>query len=801
MTAPDKVFRFYDFEFSTRRRELRKAGHRIRMSASQIRLLTLFLERRGELVTREEIVGWIWTDTATIDVAGGVNTAIKRLRENLGDDSASPRFLETLIGLGYRFIAPVDVQGEAQPVVPVEMQPVAGAPSTTPEAMNVSETETTEPGTPHEIEIQLEEIERAAPPVRRAYRPWIVAGACVVLAVAGLATLFHFRHRSPVVAPEPARTKSAQPESVDGAGVFTRVTSNRAGKQIAAAALSPDGQLLAYADSAGIRIENLANRQMAFLAIVPVSEVSHIAWFPNGSELAVSGLDVTTKRKTIWLVPFTGLSTSVMADNADLGTVSPDGSAIAFSRAAGKEVWLAGLNGMNLRRLVTAEPGSVYSCLLWSPDGRRLMLASHSGETTPDRAEPIDIGKPVIPENPGSASTPQQGHWLWSSMDAATGKLLAREENVRVESAVMSPDGTLHYVTGASPETSLVQQTILSVQTDLATGRFLGTPAKGIPLNAGSVYAISASRDGSRTAVIGRTPTADIFTALLRHDHPGSMPVLDHVERLTAGLDTSYPHAWMSDGRILYESSYEDMVVTYAIRHGEASPTIVAQLPGKQGAAMAQVSPDGKWIVFLDLVVGSNSVYRVPAAGGTPEQIPGTTGVGEVRCARTGPVACVLHKTETKNGVRERLYFALDPVKGLGQLLARTPWEPARHGDWGLSPDGSTAVVATHAALHPALKFLKLDGSTNYEKTLPLPGHGAPLGAGWTADGKALFVESRAESSFELLYVTLNGQVQVLRKTPSLVWAIPSPDGTQIAFPDYTTNTNVWVSGVPDVKP
>ena len=105
---PRQIIRFSAFEFDFQRKELRNAGFRVRLSASQVRLLTLFLERAGELVTRDEIVARIWTDTNTIDVTRGINTAINRLRTTLGDDPTKPLFLETIIGLGYRFIATIE---------------------------------------------------------------------------------------------------------------------------------------------------------------------------------------------------------------------------------------------------------------------------------------------------------------------------------------------------------------------------------------------------------------------------------------------------------------------------------------------------------------------------------------------------------------------------------------------------------------------------------------------------------------------------------------------------------------------
>src|ERR1700759_3497944 len=107
MLTSANIVQFGEFTFDSGRQELHKGKFRIRLSASQLRLLTLFLERPGQLVSRDEITRRLWKDTGTIDVERGINTAINSLRTTLGDNPGAPVFLETVIGLGYRFIAPV----------------------------------------------------------------------------------------------------------------------------------------------------------------------------------------------------------------------------------------------------------------------------------------------------------------------------------------------------------------------------------------------------------------------------------------------------------------------------------------------------------------------------------------------------------------------------------------------------------------------------------------------------------------------------------------------------------------------
>jgi Tol biopolymer transport system component len=132
----------------------------------------------------------------------------------------------------------------------------------------------------------------------------------------------------------------------------------------------------------------------------------------------------------------------------------------------------------------------------------------------------------------------------------------------------------------------------------------------------------------------------------------------------------------------------------------------------------------------------------------------------------------------------------------MGKLLTRTAWEPSLLGDWSVSPDGSTVAAASHDALHPSIHLIKLDSASADSKSLPVTGYGTTQGVHWTQDGHALFVETRGEDGYDLIYLDLAGHERVLYKSPLLIWAVPSLDGKNIAFPVYTTNTNVWAASI-----
>jgi len=123
---------FGPFEANLSSQELRKQGIRLRLPRQSFQILKMLLERPGELVTREELHAALWPADTFVDFEHGLNAAINRLRETLGDEADNPRFIETLPRRGYRFIGPVEAGLTSQPLEPAPVAP-SDAASPTPE--------------------------------------------------------------------------------------------------------------------------------------------------------------------------------------------------------------------------------------------------------------------------------------------------------------------------------------------------------------------------------------------------------------------------------------------------------------------------------------------------------------------------------------------------------------------------------------------------------------------------------------------------------------------------------------------
>src|SRR5215813_9462036 len=102
------LFRFGDeFDLDLNAFELRRAGQPIRLGRIPMELLLLLIEQRGQLVTREKIIDRVWGKDVFLDTDNSINAAIRKIRQVLEDDAEAPRYVQTLIGRGYRFVGKI----------------------------------------------------------------------------------------------------------------------------------------------------------------------------------------------------------------------------------------------------------------------------------------------------------------------------------------------------------------------------------------------------------------------------------------------------------------------------------------------------------------------------------------------------------------------------------------------------------------------------------------------------------------------------------------------------------------------
>jgi TolB-like protein/DNA-binding winged helix-turn-helix (wHTH) protein len=127
-SAPRRILGFGSFEVDLASGELRREGLKVKLQDQPLRLLVLLLEHAGEVVTREELRNRLWPADTFVDFDHSLNTAVRKLREALGDSAEAPRYVETLARRGYRFAVPVkDPEAPAPPALSADAEVPAPA--------------------------------------------------------------------------------------------------------------------------------------------------------------------------------------------------------------------------------------------------------------------------------------------------------------------------------------------------------------------------------------------------------------------------------------------------------------------------------------------------------------------------------------------------------------------------------------------------------------------------------------------------------------------------------------------------
>ena len=273
VNSSSSIIRFGTFELELQTGELRHAGQKVKLQEQPFQVLAALLENPGKIVTREELRSKLWPEDTFVDFDHSLNAAIKRLRDALGESADAPVFIETLARRGYRFIAPVN-----------------GSTATS-------------------------EIAIVGSPVRS--KSSFLRIGVVSLSLIAIGALVWAVCRLPV-----RRT-----------GIIERkLTSNSSENGVISAGISPDGKFLAYTDTKGIYLKQLRTGETHSVPLPPNFSVHVDDWFPDGSHLLVSRKDQLGKA-SLWSISVFGGSPRHLADDGAGGSVSPDGSHIAFQRS------------------------------------------------------------------------------------------------------------------------------------------------------------------------------------------------------------------------------------------------------------------------------------------------------------------------------------------------------------------------------------------------------------------------------------------------------------------------------------
>jgi Tol biopolymer transport system component/DNA-binding winged helix-turn-helix (wHTH) protein len=346
-----RLLRFGNFEVDLRSGELRKAGAKLKLSGQPFQVLSILLERPGEVVTREELQSQLWPDTF-VDVDHNLNTAINKIREVLGDSAENPHFVETLPRRGYRFIAPVEGNRVAAPLAPLAARHESG------------------------------------------FRYWasrsaILVGAIGLLAAAGI-LIYKRMHAS---APTAQR-------------LLTRLTFDE-GLQVGAT-WSPDSRFIAYSSNRGGKFD-IWVQQVSGGDPVQITKETGQNWQPDWSP---DGKYIAYRSEAgdggLFIVPALG-GAGMKRKIASFGYYprwSADSSQILFQTTQFgwlNRLYVANLEGEPPREVLTQLATNSHVTAMsaaWHPDGKRISALINSGPIPTFWTGPVAGGAPVKSEIP-----------------------------------------------------------------------------------------------------------------------------------------------------------------------------------------------------------------------------------------------------------------------------------------------------------------------------------------------------------------------------------------------------------------
>jgi Tol biopolymer transport system component/DNA-binding winged helix-turn-helix (wHTH) protein len=313
----ESAVRFGEFAADLQAGEFYRNGTKVRLQGQPFQVLALLLERRGRMVSREELRSRLWPADTFVDFEHGLNAAVNRLREALGDSAEEPRYIETIPRRGYKFIAAVD-GGLRQSVLPAAHA---------------------------DVKTRL-----------------LIGTAILASLVAMVVSWWVASRRAPRVTASTQLTFSGRVSG--GSRVFP-----------AFPALATDGTRIYFSSPKGGMGAVL---RLAYLSTAGGDEVFMTAPFgsaelrdisPDGSELLVYGATAGEAELHLWLVPTTGAGPRRLGniDGQD-GAWSADGHRFVYAK--GQDLYVAEGDGSNSRKIITT-PGKGF-WIRWSPDATRI---------------------------------------------------------------------------------------------------------------------------------------------------------------------------------------------------------------------------------------------------------------------------------------------------------------------------------------------------------------------------------------------------------------------------------------------
>lgn len=732
------------------------------MNARSFETLIALVQNRGRVVDKDELLSLIWPGTV-VDEAN-LSQCVFAVRKLLGDSPRDHRYIATIPGRGYQFVARVAeitdrgsteekivhlMTQEASPGNAVTAGWIRDAAVLSSDMSGIADTPQDTSRIPAKLRI-VHGGQLASEPIQSNpafLRHWAVAG---LILAAGISVIVSAVWHHPSLRPELMERK---------------LTANSSENRIRSMAVSPNGQHLAYVDNTGIYIKLMQGGETHPISLVPNLSAEVDDWFPDGDHLLVSRMEQPGK-VSLWRVSVFGGPPRKLADEASGGSLSPDGTHIAFRRGQltydelwGEEEWVMRSDGTDPVRIASgSSDASQMGAPTWSPDGKRIAYI-----------------KSIWAHNARTSSV-QVNEW----QEAKAETLFS---DIRLSPALRwLPDGRLIYAFGS---TQHQQDSSLWAVSPPRGSKHTSVSPKCISTGRGWISKIAISADGNVVTFLKGDWLPSVFIASLSSD--GTHVLAQR--RLTLDENENIPSAWTPDSEaVLFSSDRNGRREIFKQGIDQALPeSLVTSSDDLSGAI---VSPDRSEILYISTPKGQHSgslssIFAIPLGGGIPRLVLKDRRIWNMQCAGLPSSTCLYSITEGTGTKTFRFDVKSGKIAGAPQL------DP--DCNWSLSPDGSKRAIIMFG---PHQKTIKLRSIyTDQASELVLDNWSGLMGINWSQNANNLLVSWHPhEWDSALLQVGADAKVSVvLHSSDPEIWhAVPSPNGRLLAVAAATGARNVW---------
>jgi len=773
-TEPEanRTVRFGKFEFNPKSLELRRNGIRLKLQDQPGQILSALLQTPGDLVTREELRKRLWASDTFVDFDHSLNTAIKRLRDVLGDSADNPVFIETLSRRGYRFMAPMEQLENG-------LRNGNGAGSRNGHGVLNGN------GNGHGGAGFLARVTGGATSRWSARIVWWCIAGFLVTAGA-VSAGWHAGHR----AVRPVQVREV------------RLTTNSPDAPVEGGAISPDGRMLIYSDKVGVHIKDTTSGEIHQVTLPPDFKVTWGSWYPDQSHILVSAVPSAKERSGLWKISLLGGAPQKLADDGEQARVSPDGKKVAFLRGEypRREIWTMSVDGSEVRKEVDSS-GSIYGAPVWSPDSR--ILAFVCVIYFPNwNDEDVQIMTHVI----GSGAN----------------QIVVKDRQLNGGLAWLA-DGRLVFSL-SEPPPAQGDTNVWAMPLDAKTGLASGERVR-ITNGPDHKPVMDASADGKKILFL-RT---NIQPAVYVSEIDRKTKTVGRPERLTLDDRRNLPYEWTPDGNsVLYISNREGKFHIYKQTVEQGTPELLDTAGNEPN--ILRLNPDRTKVLYSSLKhidasdqafphdaavenglqakastnnvmnTGTNAaqhlqlyrIMRVPLNGGESQQVLEWPEINNFQCARMPARECIF--SSYANEALE--FYEFDADTGKSSLMFKISDPEWSLYNWTLSPDGALLALAKklRAQDEAEIQIMSLRGGST--RKIALKEWRSVRAIDWAADSKSIWTcASPREGEEVIVNVDLQGHVKPAVKEPSpyIGWAIPSQDGKRLAIWEASGASNVWM--------